>query len=44
MIRIEDDVKAQKLINTNKGIIFCQVVSKRHIGHLMAFIAEGNQK
>lgn len=31
-------------IRTNKGIIFCQVVRRRQIGQLIAFIAEGNQK
>jgi len=40
---IEEDRVVAIEIKINKGIIFCQVVSRRHIGHLIEFITEGNQ-
>lgn len=41
--QIEEDKVVEIEIRINRGTIFCQVVSSRHIGQLIEFITEGNQ-
>lgn len=40
----EDWIEEEDIIKTKSGTTFCQVAKIRHMGQLMEFITEGNQK
>lgn len=41
---VEGGIKEEEEIKINNGITFCQVARRKHSGHLIELITEGNQK